>query len=154
MSMEMDELLIRKGQGAPMVSTIKTVLIVEPLPDQQWKLARMFTVGGFRVIGTSSVQAAQVLLHSCPVDMILLSPEACVQGPCEAAKQLLGEAPAARLLVMESGHAPGDVFDDEPLPHSEVREAVQDSAVQFERHGVEFVPRPARAADVSALALM
>lgn len=119
-----------------MFSVTRTVLIVEPEPDQQWKLARMFTVGGFRVIGTSSIPAAQALLHAYPVDMILLSPDACQSGPGEAARSLLACAPQARMLVMEAGNS------ETEAPRQRITAA---GAV------LEFVRRPARAADVSAL---
>ena len=145
--METGETINPKGERGLMLSAGKTVLIVEPLPDQQWKLARMFTVGGFRVIGTSSMPAAQALLHSCPVDLILLSPEACKAGPREAARGLLTYAPNARLLVMDAGKAATGTRDRTPTSPSTARQADESGLA------LEFVRRPARAADVTALVL-
>lgn len=106
-----------------------TVLIVEPLPDQQWKLARMFTVGGYRTIGTSSTVAALALLRSCPVELILVSAEACEAGVIEVVRKLRSEAPDARVLVMGGA-------DSEALVN-----------------GPAYVARPQRVADVARFAM-
>lgn len=48
------------------------VLVVEDDPDLQWKLARMLTMRGNRVVGTSSAEAALELLAEWPVDAIVI----------------------------------------------------------------------------------
>lgn len=48
------------------------VLVVEDDPDLQWRLARMLTVRGNRVVGASSAEAALELLRQWPVDLILV----------------------------------------------------------------------------------
>ena len=47
------------------------VLIVEDDPDSQWKLARLLTVRGHRVVGTSSAEAALALLGQWRPDLVL-----------------------------------------------------------------------------------
>ena len=49
------------------------MLIVEPDPNIQWRLARMLTLTGLRVVGTSSLSGARMLISRWPVDLILLS---------------------------------------------------------------------------------
>ena len=48
------------------------VLVVESDPDLQWNLARMLTVQGNRVVGTSSGDGAVALITEWPVDLILV----------------------------------------------------------------------------------
>jgi DNA-binding response OmpR family regulator len=48
------------------------VLVVEDDPDLQWRLARMLTVRGNRVVGTSSGEAALELMSQWPVDLVLV----------------------------------------------------------------------------------
>lgn len=110
--------------GAP------AVLIVEPLPDQQWKLARMFTVQGYRVIGSASVMAARALLRRFPVDLIMLA-EDDNQRLTADVTDLRVQAPNAQVVVMG------------------VSEEAQQLAAAYE--GVVCVQRPNRMQDLSAL---
>ncbi len=49
------------------------VLVVEDDPDLQWHIARMLTVRGNRVVGTSSGEAALELMEQWPVvDLVLV----------------------------------------------------------------------------------
>jgi len=105
-----------------------TVLIVEPLPDQQWKLARMFTVQGYRVIGSASLHAAKALLRRFPVNLILLAEGSCEDGLEEALEGLMVQARKTRVLVM-----------------SDSKEAQQLAA---KTAGVECVSRPSRMQDL------
>ncbi len=49
-----------------------TVLLVEDDPDQQWRLARLLTVHGHRVVGTSTADGALALLEQWPMDLVLV----------------------------------------------------------------------------------
>lgn len=48
------------------------VLVVEADPELQWRLARMLTVQGNRVVGTSSGDGALALIAQWPVDLVLV----------------------------------------------------------------------------------
>jgi CheY-like chemotaxis protein len=48
------------------------ILVVEDDPDLQWKIARMLTLRGNRVVGTSSGEAALELMAQWPVDLVLV----------------------------------------------------------------------------------
>ena len=50
----------------------RAVLIVEPNPDQQARLARLVAVRGHRVIGTTSIEGAVAFMRAFPVDLVLL----------------------------------------------------------------------------------
>lgn len=106
------------------------MLIVEPLPDQQWKLARMFTVQGYRVIGSASVMAARALLVRFPVDLIMLAEET-TQRLVEDVAELRLQAPDARVVLMSESDAA--------------------RALAEANDGVECVRRPNRMQDLSAL---
>ena len=57
----------------PDIGLERGILIVEPDPNTQWHLARMLTVMGHRVVGTSSLSGAEMLLSKWRVDLVLLS---------------------------------------------------------------------------------
>lgn len=77
-------------------------MIVEPLPDQQWKLARMFTVSGYRVIGSASLHAARALLRRFPVDLMLLSEDSRPETRAEL-RELVATFPNVRIVIMGDG---------------------------------------------------
>lgn len=79
------------------------VMIVEPLPDQQWKLARMFTVQGYRVIGSASLHAARALLRRFPVDLMLLADESIDDEAGRKVAELAQAFPKMRFLIMSDG---------------------------------------------------
>ncbi len=64
-SESMDDQARRPRSGA-------TVLLVEDDPDQQWRLARLLTVHGHRVVGTSTADGALALLEQWPMDLVLV----------------------------------------------------------------------------------
>jgi DNA-binding response OmpR family regulator len=57
------------AQVAPRESA---VLVVEDDPDLQWRLARMLTINGNRVVGTSSADGALALIAEWSVDLVLI----------------------------------------------------------------------------------
>ncbi|MDD9937790.1 MAG: response regulator [Myxococcales bacterium] len=100
------------------------VLLVEPNPDLQSKLARLVTVHGHRVIGTSSLDGALALLEAFPVDLVLLAEEVCGHDPTSVVAELVSIRPHARIVIMTA---------PEPA-ESGVRPA------RFE--ALEYAPRP------------
>lgn len=132
------------------IALSKTVLIVEPMPDRQWKLARIFTVSGYRVIGASVVSAAKALLETCPVNLILLSPDACVDD-ANATGELSALSPNARILMMQP-----DIRNDEGQNRQTRDEKRLDDEEQNDERVdppvLSYVARPERMSDVAALA--
>jgi DNA-binding NtrC family response regulator len=76
------------------------VLIVEPSPDQQARLARLLAVRGHRVIGTSTMDGARAFLQAFPVDLVLLAEEVAGDSPLQVVADMVGRRPNARIVIM------------------------------------------------------
>ncbi len=63
---------VRRAVASVPATRERGVLVVEDDPDFQWRLARMLTVRGNRVVGTSSGEAALELMAQWPVDLVLV----------------------------------------------------------------------------------
>ena len=82
------------------------VLVVEDDPDLQWQLARMLTVRGNRVVGTSSGEAALELLRQWPVDLVLVDDGLPGMSGMELAR-IIGEShPETAVVLMSSDDSP------------------------------------------------
>lgn len=78
----------------------RAVLIVEPSPDHQARLARLIAVHGHRVIGTSTMDGARAFLQAFPVDLVLLAEEVVGDSPLEVVADMVGRRPNARIAIM------------------------------------------------------
>jgi len=74
--------------------------VLEPNPDHQARLARLLTVHGNRVIGTSSLDAAAALMREFRVDLVLLAEELTLPDPAGAVANLVALQPEARIAIM------------------------------------------------------
>ena len=79
------------------------VLIVEADPDMQWRLARMLTVQGHRVVGTSSGDGAMALISQWPVDLVLIAENLPGKSGIEVAQQLQADHPEIPVVLMTRG---------------------------------------------------
>jgi DNA-binding NtrC family response regulator len=79
---------------------LDTVLVVEPDPNQQWKLAQMLTLKGYRAIGTSSCDGAMALLKEYPVGLVLLAEKLPTTSPTTLIDKLREFRPSLRVVVM------------------------------------------------------
>jgi len=116
--------------GAGEVTSGSAVLIVEPDPDFQSRLARMFTIQGHRVVGTASVDGALALLSQFPVDLLLVAEECPSKDVAAIAQAAAAHRNGTRVLVI--GEGPLGSF------HTGVPQ-------------VEYVERPARMDQVATL---
>lgn len=78
----------------------RAVLIVEPNPDQQARLARLVAVRGHRVIGTTSIEGAVAFMRAFPVDLVLLAEEIAGDAPWRVVADLLTGRPKLRVVIM------------------------------------------------------
>ncbi len=78
----------------------RAVLIVEPSPDNQARLARLVAVHGHRAIGTSGLDGARALLRAFPVDLVLLADEVAGGSPLPVVAEMVGSRPHARIVIM------------------------------------------------------
>lgn len=84
---------------------LRGVLVVEEDPDLQWKLARMLTVRGNRVVGTSSGEAALELMRQWPVDLVLVGDELPGMSGVELARVIRDEHSSTPVVLMSSADA-------------------------------------------------
>ena len=89
----------------------KVVLIVEPSPDQQARMARLLAVRGHRAIGTTSIDGALAFLRAFPVDLVLLAEEAVGDSPLRVVAELIGRRPNARIVILTPARAPATTPD-------------------------------------------
>lgn len=83
------------------------VLVIEDDPDLQWRLARMLTSRGNRVVGTSSAEAALELLARWPVDLVLVDDELPGMSGRALAAEVHRSHPGIPVVLMSSKHDSG-----------------------------------------------
>jgi DNA-binding NtrC family response regulator len=110
---------LSKGPG-------RAVLIVDPSPDHQARLARLMAVHGHRAIGTSSLDGAFAFLQAFPADLVLLAEEAAGATPRSVVADIADRRPNARVAIM----VPPDHAELDPDPDAEIDE-----------DALEYVPR-------------
>ena len=84
------------------------VLVVEDDPDLQWQLARMLTVRGNRVVGTSSAEAALELIGQWPVDLVLVDDQLPGMSGVELARIINEKHPDTPVVLMTSQASHGE----------------------------------------------
>ena len=84
------------------------VLLVESDPDLQWSLARMLTVDGNRVVGTSSGEGALTVIEQWDPDLALVASDLPGASGVEVARRLRERNPDL-LVILMSDEVPGPV---------------------------------------------
>jgi len=84
----------------------RSVLLVESDPDLQWSLARMLTVDGNRVVGTSSADGALTVIEQWDADLALVASDLGGVSGVEVARRLREWNPDLLVILMDGG-APG-----------------------------------------------
>lgn len=85
------------------------VLVVEADPDLQWRLARLLTVNGNRVVGTSTAEGALALVREWTVDLVLVDDALPGMSGLDLARRLHDEHPHVQVVMMT---ADDDVHED------------------------------------------
>jgi DNA-binding response OmpR family regulator len=78
----------------------RSVLLVEDDPDLQWNLARMLTVNGNRVIGTSSSAGALAVVQEWSPDLALVASSLPGMSGVEVARRLRLLKPDLMVILM------------------------------------------------------
>ena len=78
----------------------RSVLVVESDPDLQWHLARMLTVDGNRVVGTSSGDGALTVVSEWRADLALVAANLPGMNGLEVAKKLRERNPDLVVILM------------------------------------------------------
>jgi DNA-binding response OmpR family regulator len=81
----------------------RSVLLVESDPDLQWNLARMLTVNGNRVVGTSSGDGAIAVIEQWEPDLALVASTLPGTSGVEIARQLREKNPDLLVILMDEG---------------------------------------------------
>lgn len=84
------------------------ILVIENDPDLQWTLARMLTVKGNRVVGTSSGEGALALIEQWPVGLVLVDEDLPGMDGLEVAKRLRESHPYIPVILL-AGEESADV---------------------------------------------
>jgi DNA-binding response OmpR family regulator len=93
----------------------RSVLVVESDPDLQWHLARMLTVDGNRVVGTSSGDGALTVVSEWRADLALVAARLPGMSGLEVARMLRAENPG--LIVILMGEEVPSPVRKTPSPH-------------------------------------
>ena len=94
----------------PAALAYHAILVVEDDPDLQWKMARMLTVRGNRVVGTSSGEAALELMSQWRVDLVLVDESLPSMSGHELARIIRERYPMVPVVLLSDGppkHGPG-----------------------------------------------
>jgi len=78
----------------------RSVLLVESDPDLQWDLARMLTVDGNRVIGTSSGDGALTVIQQWDAELALVASNLPGTSGIEVARRLRERNPDLLVILM------------------------------------------------------
>ena len=92
----------------------RSVLLVESDPDLQWDLARMLTVHGNRVVGTSSGEGALAVIEQWNADLALVSSNLPGISGIEVAQALREHNPDLLVILMHGANEPKLGASDEP----------------------------------------
>ena len=95
----------------------RSVLVIEPDPNQQSAIAREVSVAGHQVIGTDTLDGAKSLLAAYPVDLVLLSEELTLADPLGVVAQLVGLRPETRIIVVTQPESERATSDIRPARH-------------------------------------
>lgn len=85
---------------------VRGVLVVEDDPDLQARLARMLTVRGNRVVGTSSAEGALELLRQWPVDLVLVDDGLPGMSGMELTRVIRDQHPEIPVVLMTTQDSP------------------------------------------------
>jgi ActR/RegA family two-component response regulator len=85
----------------------RAVLIAEPDPAEQARLARLFRRAGHRVIGASTIDASRSLLKEFSVDVALVAEELTLPSPMMTIADLVSIRPEARFVVLAESESGG-----------------------------------------------
>jgi DNA-binding NtrC family response regulator len=78
----------------------RNVLLVESDPDLQWSLARMLTIDGNRVMGTSAGEGALTVIEQWHADLALVASDLPGTSGVEVARQLREWNPNLLVILM------------------------------------------------------
>jgi CheY-like chemotaxis protein len=121
----------------------RSVLLVESDPDLQWGLARMLTVNGNRVVGTSSGEGALAVVEQWRPDVALVSSCLPRMTGVEIARRLRAGNPDLLVILMEDPSPEQDTRDPSPAVSARLPRPFRFEALRAILDSLQLAPAPA-----------
>lgn len=121
----------------------RSVLLVESDPDLQWNLARMLTVNGNRVVGTSSGEGALAVIEQWDADLALVSSSLPTLSGVEIARQLRAKNPALLVILMDEATPEPVAREASPAVAARLAKPFRFEALRALLEKLQLAPAPA-----------
>ena len=121
----------------------RSVLVVESDPDLQWNLARMLTVHGNRVIGTSSGDGALAANEQWTADLALVSSTLPGMSGVEVARRLRATNPELLVILMEETEPAGATEEPSPAVTARLPKPFRVETLRALIDSLQLTPAPA-----------
>lgn len=121
----------------------RRVLLVEGDPDLQWSLARMLTVNGNRVVGTSSGEGALAVIEQWEAELALVSSSLQGMSGVEVARRLRAKNPDLLVILMDDQEPAPDMGDASPAVAARLAKPFRFEALRALLDSLQLTPAPA-----------
>ena len=121
----------------------RSVLVVESDPDLQWNLARMLTVNGNRVVGTSSGDGALAVTEQWMADLALVSSTLPGMTGVEVARRLRARNPDLLVILMDDAVPVDGVDEASPAVTARLPKPFRFEALRALLDTLQLAPAPA-----------
>ena len=121
----------------------RSVLLVESDPDLQWSLARMLTVNGNRVVGTSSGEAALAVIEQWGAELALVSSSLPRMRGVEVARELRARNPDLLVILMDDAGPDPEPREASPAVAARVAKPFRFEALRALVDSLQLTPAPA-----------
>jgi DNA-binding response OmpR family regulator len=121
----------------------RSVLLVESDPDLQWSLARMLTVNGNRVVGTSSGEGALAVIEQWDPELALVSSSLPGIAGVEVARKLRAENPDLLVILMDDADLEPETHEASPAVAARLAKPFRFEALRALLDSLQLTPAPA-----------
>jgi DNA-binding response OmpR family regulator len=121
----------------------RSVLLVESDPDLQWSLARMLTVNGNRVVGTSSGEGALAVIEQWDPELALVSSTLPGIAGVEVARKLRAENPDLLVILMDDADLEPETREASPAVAARLSKPFRFEALRALLDSLQLTPAPA-----------
>ena len=121
----------------------RSVLLVESDPDLQWSLARMLTVNGNRVVGTSSGEGALAVIEQWEPEVALVSSSLPGITGIEVARKLRAENPDLLVILMDDAGPEPETREASPAVAARLAKPFRFEALRALLDSLQLTPAPA-----------
>jgi len=121
----------------------RSVLLIESDPDLQWSLARMLTVNGNRVVGTSSGEGALAVIEQWDAELALVSTSLPGLSGVEVAQKLRAKNPDLLVILMDDGAPEPEANAASPAVAARLAKPFRFEALRALLDTLQLTPAPA-----------